>query len=105
MFQVIYLNLERPKFAARDFPICCSRNIIDGLIKIEAKCYKTLLFLLQDKHIGCTVFAIQCPVFVSIKYGQPIYESLERNVSQRSYYFSYHLETSKLEVKGTKHEI
>ena len=47
---------------------------------------------------------MQCPVFISVKYGQPNYESLEKNISQRSNHLLCHPETSKLEIKGTKHK-
>ena len=69
MRQVLYSNPEKLKFAG-------TRNMI-GLINIEEILYKVLLFTffkttqLHDKHISCTVFAMQCPIFVSLKYGQP----------------------------------
>ena len=71
---------------------CCTRNMNGDLINIEKIRYKTILCIffsknteLQDKHIGCTVFAKPCPVFVSIKYGQLIFTASYLTLSAKRF--------------------
>ena len=62
-----------------------------------------------SKQTDCCV-ALQCNVKRVIcaiqhhKYGLSIHGSLENNLSNVLNFFLYHPETSKLEIKGTKHE-
>ena len=62
--------------------ICCTRYMIDGLINIKKIRYKTLLLTFVKRihsykiNISIALFlAMQCPVFLAMKYGQSTHTS------------------------------